>query len=172
MLAGTNGVGKSSMGSQTVRASGSEYFNLDEVAQALRRMGPATPTSEANLLAWNLPKRNVARVTEHVKHAGHDIPQDKIREAYWWGLTNLVHLLGGVDEAQVFDNSAEADRIPELRLVLPLQDHNLVYPATPADLQKTPEWARPLLAAALQRDDTLMRRFSIPNPSATPHGLL
>ena len=51
-LAGVNGAGKSSIGGATVRHYGGEYFNPDEVAQALREKAPALTQADANSAAW------------------------------------------------------------------------------------------------------------------------
>ncbi|HZL94832.1 MAG TPA: hypothetical protein VFB99_14345, partial [Vicinamibacterales bacterium] len=67
---------------------------------------------------------------------------------------NLIALMPRLAHLQVHDNSAEVDvgsPIPDPVLVLEMQNGRLVWPA-PDDvetLRRTPEWAKPLLEAAL-----------------------
>ena len=52
VLAGVNGVGKSSIGGAAVRQHGGEYFNPEEVARTLREKAPALTQADANSAAW------------------------------------------------------------------------------------------------------------------------
>jgi predicted ABC-type ATPase len=59
VLAGTNGAGKSSIGGAFVRATGGNYFNPDEITQAIRAQRPDLSEEEANSLAWQLNVRRL-----------------------------------------------------------------------------------------------------------------
>ena len=52
MLAGVNGAGKSSIGGAALRAAGTDYYNPDEAARAIRRDNRALSQHEANSRAW------------------------------------------------------------------------------------------------------------------------
>jgi predicted ABC-type ATPase len=93
---------------------------------------------------------HLARVRARVARGGHDIPEERIRERYDRSRLNLIRLLPRLTEVRVHDNSAEADphagKAPEPLLVLHAARGRVV--ATCA-LALTPEWARPIVAAAL-----------------------
>jgi predicted ABC-type ATPase len=97
------------------------------------------------------PDLHLARVRARVHKGGHDIPEADIRRRYDDGRRNLVRLLPKLTELRVSDNSFEGDpdsgRAPLPVLVLHL-DHGTIV--NTADLQGTPEWAKPIVAAALK----------------------
>jgi predicted ABC-type ATPase len=94
---------------------------------------------------------HIARVRLRVSKGGHDIPEADIRRRYEHSRLNLVHLLPVLTELRVFDNSADADpaagQAPEPVLVLHAERRRI---AGPPDLRGTPEWAKPIVAAALK----------------------
>ncbi len=95
---------------------------------------------------------HVARVRARVAAGGHDIPEAKIRERYPAALANLVVLLPKLARVKVFDNSTDAapgEPIPDPVLVADIVKGTLAWPTAPADLARTPEWAKPILAAAM-----------------------
>lgn len=100
------------------------------------------------------PDLHVARVRARVAAGGHDIPERRIRERCPQALQNLIALMPALAHLRVYDNSAEAgiDRpIPDPAIVLEMQAGRLVWPA-PGDanaLRRTPDWAKPLMEAAL-----------------------
>jgi len=97
------------------------------------------------------PELHLMRVRMRVRRGGHDIPEDRIRERYDRSRLNLVRLLPALTELRVYDNSAEADphdgMTPEPALVLHVARGKIV---SAADLRATPEWAKPIVAAALK----------------------
>lgn len=98
------------------------------------------------------PERHMRRVAERVARGGHDIPEEKIRQRYISSIDRLVQLLPRLASLQVFDNSVDAGAdgvVPEPRLVLKMVRGELLYPATPAELEQTPDWAIPVVEAAL-----------------------
>lgn len=104
------------------------------------------------------PELHVARVQARVARGGHDIPAAKIRERYPKSLANLVSLIGRAAEIHVFDNSTESpDGVPAARLVFRMRGWKLVEPDLETLLSGSPDWAKPVVAAAL-RVDTAGRR--------------
>jgi predicted ABC-type ATPase len=99
----------------------------------------------------NGPERHIARVRSRVEKGGHDIPEARIRERYDRSRLNLIQLLPKLTELRVCDNSEEADPhtgvAPEPKLVLHLVRGKVV---SYCDLTLTPDWAKPILAAAIK----------------------
>ena len=98
------------------------------------------------------PERHIARVQARVAAGGHDIPETKIRERYRTALQNLIALLPGLAHVQVYDNSVEAlpgASIPDPVLVAEMHGGKLTWPTALKSLKGTPQWAKPLLEAAL-----------------------
>jgi predicted ABC-type ATPase len=97
------------------------------------------------------PELHIARVRSRVTKGGHDIPEGDIRRRYNSGRLNLIHLLPKLTELRLYDNSEEADPdsgvAPEPRLVLHLDAGRIV---NSGDLSTTPEWAKPIVAAAMK----------------------
>lgn len=96
------------------------------------------------------PELHVARVRARVRRGGHDIPEAEIRKRFDAGRRNLIRLLPRLAELRVYDNSADADpargRAPRPVLVLHVDRGRVVS----ADLPRTPEWAKAIVAAALK----------------------
>lgn len=100
------------------------------------------------------PELHIARVKARVAAGGHDIPESKIRECYPAALANLIALMPCLEQLQVYDNSAEAPKgraIPDPVRVLEMRAGKLLWPADAISLRRTPEWAKPLVEAALVR---------------------
>ncbi len=95
-------------------------------------------------------EQHVQRVKARVARGGHDIPEDTIRRRHVTSRLNLIRLLPRLSSLRVYDNSAEGDPArglkPQPVLVLHLERGRIVGPA---DLGKTPAWAKPIVAAAL-----------------------
>jgi predicted ABC-type ATPase len=96
------------------------------------------------------PELHVARVKSRVKKGGHDIPEADIRRRYGHSRLNLIDLLPHLAALRVYDNSADADpakgTAPEPVLVLHMERGKIL---NAADLPNTPDWAKPIVAAAL-----------------------
>jgi predicted ABC-type ATPase len=94
---------------------------------------------------------HIERVRQRVRAGGHDIPEEAIRRRYRHSRLNLVQLLPALTELRVYDNSATADpaagQAPEPVLVLHMRRGRIVEPS---DLASTPEWAKPIVAAAIR----------------------
>jgi predicted ABC-type ATPase len=97
------------------------------------------------------PELHIERVRARVRRGGHDIPESDIRRRYHHSRLNLIELLPLLASLHVYDNSAEADPVagaaPTPLLVLELKRRAIV---NSVDLTCTPEWAKPIVAAALK----------------------
>ncbi|MFC3552162.1 zeta toxin family protein [Lysobacter cavernae] len=109
-----------------------------------------------DVLMWfcglSSPELHLARVKARVAVGGHDIPEAKIRERYPAALENLIALMPCLAHLQVYDNSADAgmgDAIPDPLLVAEMKSGKLVWPDDLESLSNTPDWAKPLVEAAL-----------------------
>jgi predicted ABC-type ATPase len=98
------------------------------------------------------PPLHLERVRQRVAKGGHDIPEADVRRRYDQSRLNLIRLLPRLAELRVYDNSAEGDpdagRVPAPRLLLHWRSGRIV---SPRDFSATPEWAKPILAAAMKR---------------------
>ena len=94
-------------------------------------------------------EQHLARVAQRVAKGGHPIPEADIRKRWIGSHENIIRLIPFVTTLRVFDNSAEAPatREPQPLLLLSIEDSHLVYPG-PDQLGETPEWAKPIVAAA------------------------
>ncbi len=108
------------------------------------------------------PDLHVARVSARVARGGHAVPEAMIRRRYNKSLANLVSLIGKVTSVHLFDNSTESlDGTPRARLVFRMRGKNLVAPDLSELLTSTPEWAKPLAAAAIEASASLSRRRKV-----------
>jgi len=97
------------------------------------------------------PELHIERVRRRVASGGHDIPQEKIHERWRNSRENLIRLLPHIHHLRVYDNSHEADPAAgeHPRPVLLLETREGVITA-PEDLSGAPEWAQPIIGAALR----------------------
>jgi predicted ABC-type ATPase len=112
-----------------------------------------------DVLIWfcglSSPELHIARVKARVAAGGHPIPEEKIRERYPNAQLNLIRLMPHAAYIKVYDNSAEAaadGTVPDPVLVLEMENGQVISPA-PDDLkalQRTPEWTKAILEAALR----------------------
>jgi predicted ABC-type ATPase len=97
------------------------------------------------------PELHLERVKSRVRKGGHDIPEADIRRRYAHSRLNLIDLLPHLAALHVNDNSTHADpatgRAPEPVLVLHMESRKIL---NLADLPNTPEWAKPIVVAALK----------------------
>ena len=114
------------------------------------------------------PEHHLARVQARVAKGGHDIPEADIRRRFDQSRLQLIELMPHLTELKVFDNSHEADphqgQAPRPMLLLHWKRHaqpadaktgqlpggQVLQPATPQALLATPEWAKPLVMAAMR----------------------
>jgi predicted ABC-type ATPase len=94
---------------------------------------------------------HLARVRERVARGGHDIPERDIRRRYDAGRLNLIALVPHLTELRVYDNSEENDPAlgfqPRPKLILHMTRGRI---AGGCALAETPEWAKPIVAAAMK----------------------
>lgn len=92
-----------------------------------------------------------ARVRARVRRGSHNIPEGGIRRRYEHSRLNLITLLPHLTALGVHDNSEEADplsgKAPLPRLVLQMEQAKIFGPP---DLSRTPDWAKPIVAAAIK----------------------
>jgi predicted ABC-type ATPase len=97
------------------------------------------------------PQLHIARVRARVSRGGHEIPEAKIRERYPKSLANLVSFIGAATEVHVFDNSTEsADGLPQAIRVFRMRGERIIEPALETLMTQTPNWAKPVVAAAVK----------------------
>lgn len=118
------------------------------IARLLRRACDASMPVRVWYCALASVELHLARVRARVKKGGHDIPIDKIRQRYDDSREHLIDLLPKLAELYVYDNSAEStgSTPPRPALVLHMLDARILRIA-PA--QATPEWAKPIVMAAI-----------------------
>jgi len=112
-----------------------------------------------DVLMWfcglSSPEQHIARVQARVRSGGHPINEADIRRRWPLAQQNLVRLMPVLAQLQVYDNSADAapgEAVPDPQLLLQMEDGQVLYPE-PDDLVQlaaTPDWATPLLEAALR----------------------
>ena len=82
---------------------------------------------------------------------GHDIAAEHIHRRYDRSRLNLIELLPHLTALRIFDNSENADpaagKTPKPKLVLHLERGKIL---NPSNLKRTPDWAKPIVAAALK----------------------
>lgn len=97
-------------------------------------------------------EKHLARVKSRVKRGGHDIPEADIRRRFDQSRLNLIRLLPRLTELRVYDNSSDADphtgKTPTPKLVLHTLNGKWVGPKR---LASTPDWAKPIVAAAIRK---------------------
>jgi predicted ABC-type ATPase len=96
---------------------------------------------------------HIQRVRTRVRRGGHDIPEETIRRRFERSRLNLIALLPGISALRIYDNSVEADpadgNTPVPALILHTERGRIL---NPNDLALTPEWAKPIVAAAMKLD--------------------
>lgn len=92
-------------------------------------------------------QHHLRRVAARVVAGGHDIPAAKIRERWDNSRLNIIRLLPHLAEFVLWDNSAEAAGTAAPVLLLHVVAGKIT---APKDLSTTPEWAKPIVAAALK----------------------
>jgi predicted ABC-type ATPase len=80
-----------------------------------------------------------------------DIPAEHIRRRYDRSLLNLIELLPLLTALRVYDNSSEANpslgKTPKPKLVLDMARGTIL---NRRQLRQTPNWAKPIVAAAIK----------------------
>ncbi len=144
---------------EAAMANGSNYaFETTLGAKTIASMlAQAADTHDVMMIFCGLESvaLHLRRVQSRVACGGHDIPETKIRERWVSSRLNLIELMPQLARLQVFDNSAQVapgEDIPEPVLVMEMVGGTLTFPEpshTPT-LSATPEWARPIIQAAIE----------------------
>lgn len=121
-----------------------------------QRLIDATATHEVMVWYCGLrsPELHIERVALRVAAGGHHIQSDKIRQRYLSAPLNLIRLMPHLAALRVYDNSASVPLgmpISPPRLVLHMKHGRIVWPVGREDLASVPEWAQPIVGAALAR---------------------
>jgi predicted ABC-type ATPase len=94
---------------------------------------------------------HIRRVRSRVARGGHDIEESRIRSRYDSSRLNLIRLLPRLAELRLYDNSMDADpnagKTPKPALILHLARGRI---KTSCNLTRTPDWAKPIMAAAMK----------------------
>lgn len=97
------------------------------------------------------PELHIERVRRRVAKGGHDIPEADVRRRYDQSRLNLIRLLPKLTELRVYDNSEEGDpdagKEPAPKLLLHWRAGRI---AAPPNFNGTPDWAKPIVAAAMK----------------------
>ena len=127
ILAGGNGVGKSTFYDRYLKKHGILFVNADLIADEEQSfcfetvfshvskidfVGEAKARGYFVILVYihlNLPELNLARVFQRVKDGGHDVPKDKIVSRIPRTVENVTKVLMLADEARLLDNSFSED---------------------------------------------------------------
>jgi predicted ABC-type ATPase len=118
----------------------------------------------AHLYVWYVGLSNldlhIRRVCARVRQGGHDIPEAMIRRRFEHSRRNLIALLPALTALRMYDNSAEADPVagktPTLKPVLFMKDRKIL---NPEDLPRAPDWAKPVVAAAIKLAHPRMKEW-------------
>lgn len=94
------------------------------------------------------PELHIERVRNRVRHGGHPIDEEKIRQRWENSRANVVALISCCHSVNVFDNSLPLiDGKPQTRCLFKLEEDVFVEPP----IKDMPEWAKPLAASAMKR---------------------
>lgn len=102
------------------------------------------------------PEQHVARVKARAAAGGHSIPEATIRARWHSSMANLIRLLPHLAHLQVYDNShdvAAGESVSDPLLLAEMVAGRFIGPVDAEALKRTPDWAKPLLEAALSLAD-------------------
>ena len=131
------------------------HSRLRSGAHTIPRLLAQAASRSIEIHVWyvglSTPELHIERVLGRVQQGGHDIPESDIRRRYDHSRLNLIALLPHLAALRVYDNSVHADpaagKTPSLKLVLHLERGEII---SPRDLAQAPDWAKPIVAAALK----------------------
>jgi hypothetical protein len=110
---------------------------------------PLPPSLASTLTVIEFPVRIGG---EEIRTSSDDVAQERIRARYDASRLNLIRLLPLLTELRLLDNSLEAD--PELgKTPTPIEILHIAagHIVRMADPETVPQWAKPIVAAALTR---------------------
>ncbi|MGH8726891.1 MAG: hypothetical protein ACREV9_01745 [Burkholderiales bacterium] len=104
-------------------------------------------------IALDSPEKHLTRVRARAARGGHDIPEALVRLRYDNSRANLAGLLPKAARVVIYDNSQTAaidkGASPEPRLIL---DYEKGLIKNKKNLEDSPDWAKPIVAAALEAE--------------------
>lgn len=138
-----------------IRSRCDYYFETTLGGESITRHLEAALAGGLDVRIWYVgldsAELHLARVAARVSKGGHDIPETDIRRRFDDSRINLIRLIPVLTELVVYDNSTEADpargKLPLPRLCLHLERGQIL---APSDLGSTPDWAKPIVAAAIK----------------------
>lgn len=145
-------------------AAGEDYnFETTLGGTTITRLLARAIELRAQVIVWYValanPELQLERVKARVGEGGHDIPEADVRKRYDTSRLNLIELMPGLAELQVFDNSKHVDVLngeePTPDLIVSMRNGKVV---AHCDLATTPTWAKPILATAFAIDPSALRR--------------
>ena len=124
-------------------------------ANTIPRLLAQAASQSIEIYVWYVglssPELHIERVLARVRRGGHDIAAEHIHRRYEHSRLNLIDLLPRITALRIYDNSTDADpaagKIPKPKLVLHMENGKIL---NPRDLKNTPNWAKPIVAAALK----------------------
>ena len=124
-------------------------------ANTIPRLLAQAASQGIELYVWYVglssPELHIERVQARVRRGGHDIAAEHIHRRFEHSRLNLIDLLPRITALRLYDNSAEGDpaagKLPKPKLVLRMENGKIL---NPRDLKNTPDWAKPIVAAALK----------------------
>jgi predicted ABC-type ATPase len=124
-------------------------------ANTIPRLLAQAATQDIEIYVWYVglssAELHIERVQSRVRRGGHDIAAEHIRRRYEHSRLNLIDLLPRITALRVYDNSVDADpaagKTPKPKLVLHMERGKIL---NPRNLKQTPDWAKPIVAAALK----------------------
>ena len=164
-------------------ASGQDYnFETTLGGRSFARLLQEAAAKGFEVRIWYVglasPERHLARIKARVKKGGHDIPEADVRRRFDQSRLQLIELLPHLAELRVYDNSADADphkgQAPKPQLLLHWRQTgagsahpqaSVLAPATPQALADMPDWAKPVVMAALKLQ---MEQAAEPVKDASP----
>ena len=124
-------------------------------ANTIPRLLAQAASQGIELYVWYVglssPELHIERVQARVRRGGHAIAAEHIHRRYEHSRLNLIELLPRITALRVYDNSVDADpaagKIPKPKLVLHMENGKIL---NPRGLKHTPDWAKPIVAAAIK----------------------
>lgn len=125
-------------------------LGANTISTLLVRAAKAGMTVKICFVGLDSVECHLRRVADRVASGGHDIPEKKIHERWHNSRLNIIRLLPYLTELVLWDNSAESDfdRTPPAPVLLLHVERGTI--TEPKNLAATPEWAKPIVAAALK----------------------
>lgn len=124
-------------------------------ANTIPRMLQEAATQGIEIYVWYVGLANaqlhIDRVEARVRRSGHAIAPELIEHRFEQSRINLIDLTPHLTELRVYDNSIDADPVtgksPTPKLLLHMKSGKI---QNLHDLKNTPDWAKPIVAAALK----------------------